>query len=453
MKSLIKLKTTTLLVIPLVLACFALLPRAQAATPELLPAPAPDGAYLGFNTAEGLNALFNVNTAVGQFNTALGFAALKFDITGAHNTAVGAQALLNNNTGSFNTAVGENALVHNTTGIQNMALGQGALANNTSGSSNTAMGFQALQANTGDGGNRNVATGYHALFRNTTGHQNTADGSSALYSNIVGSFNVAVGDQALFSLAPANPNAGNTGGNTAIGWASMGSLNSGGGNAALGLGALINITTGFDNVALGYVAGQDLTTGSNNLYITNPAVPTESDTIRIGNVVPFTDIFGFQHAAHTATYIAGIAGVTIATNSAPLAINTITGQLGLQATSSQRFKDEIKSMDKASEAILALKPITFYYKKEIDPKRTAQFGLVAEEVEKVNPDLVTRDANGEVYTVRYEAVNAMLLNEFLKEHQKVQQLEKQIEKLTAGLQKVSDQLELSKPAPRVVDSH
>src|SRR5438552_13701096 len=102
MKQSIKLKTTTLL-IPLVLACFALLPRAQAATPELLPAPAPDGFYNGFNTAEGLNALFNVNTAVGQFNTALGFAALKLDTSGAHNTAVGAQALLNNN-GSYNTA-------------------------------------------------------------------------------------------------------------------------------------------------------------------------------------------------------------------------------------------------------------------------------------------------------------------------------------------------------------
>src|SRR5213593_3041684 len=133
MKQSIKLKTTTLLVIPLVLACFALLPRAQAATPELLPAPAPDGFYNGFNTAEGLNALFNVNTAVGQFNTALGFAALKLDTSGAHNTAVGAQALLNNTLGSYNTAVGENALVFNTSGSMNMALGQGALAGNFDG--------------------------------------------------------------------------------------------------------------------------------------------------------------------------------------------------------------------------------------------------------------------------------------------------------------------------------
>jgi Carboxypeptidase regulatory-like domain/Chaperone of endosialidase len=121
--------------------------------------------------------------------------------------------------------------------------------------------------------------------------------------------------------------------------------------------------------------------------------------------------------------------------------------------SSQRFKTEIKSMDKASEAILALKPVTFRYKKELDPEGIRQFGLVAEDVEKVNPDLVLRDDSGKVYTVRYEAVNAMLLNEFLKEHREVQELEKKIEALTAGLQKVSAQIEVTKPAPQVVNSN
>ena len=121
--------------------------------------------------------------------------------------------------------------------------------------------------------------------------------------------------------------------------------------------------------------------------------------------------------------------------------------------SSQRFKGNIKPMDRASEAILALKPVTFHYKKEIDPDATQQFGLVAEDVAKINPDLVVCDAEGKVYTVRYDAVNAMLLNEFLKEHRKVQELEKQVEKLTAGLQKVSAQVEMSKSAPRVVDPH
>src|SRR5438552_4563067 len=148
MKPLIKLKTTTLLVIPLVLACFALLPRAQAVTPELLPAPVPDGAYAGFNTAEGFQALLNVNTAVGVFNTAVGAKALKADTTGSLNTAVGSQALLNNTTGGNNTAVGVNALVNNTTGTVNTAVGQGALASNTIGSENTAIGFQAAAGNT-----------------------------------------------------------------------------------------------------------------------------------------------------------------------------------------------------------------------------------------------------------------------------------------------------------------
>src|SRR5438034_2224298 len=175
MKQSIKLKTTTLLVIPLVLACFALLPRAQAATPELLPAPAPDGFYNGFNTAAGFGALFALTT--GTFNTALGFKALRADTSGGSNTAVGGQALLNNNTGSFNTAVGENALDFNTVSSFNMALGQGALASNLTGNSNTAMGFQALNRNTTK---NNTAVGYQALFSNTTGSNLNAVGYQAL---------------------------------------------------------------------------------------------------------------------------------------------------------------------------------------------------------------------------------------------------------------------------------
>jgi trimeric autotransporter adhesin len=134
--------------------------------------------------------------------------------------------------------------------------------------------------------------------------------------------------------------------------------------------------------------------------------------------------------------------------------------------SSARFKKDIKPMDKASEAILALKPVPFHYKKELDLEGIPQFGLVAEDVAKVNADLVARDAQGKVFTVRYEAVNAMLLNEFLKEHRKVQEQDrklerqeatiakqqKQIEALTTGLQKVSDQLEVMKPAPQIVVS-
>jgi len=164
----------------------------------------------------------------------------------------------------------------------------------------------------------------------------------------------------------------------------------------------------------------------------------------------------------TATYIAGISGQA-AIGGDPVLV-TDSGKLGTVNFSSQRFKDEVKPMDKASEAILALKPVTFRYKKEIDPQGIPQFGLVAEEVDKVSPDLVKRDARGDVYTVRYEAVNAMLLNEFLKEHRKVEELkfaqekqqamiahqQKQIEALAAGLQKVSAQVEMSRPAPQTV---
>jgi hypothetical protein len=213
----------------------------------------------------------------------------------------------------------------------------------------------------------------------------------------------------------------------------------------------VNTTDGFQNTALGYVAGQNLTTGNNNIYISNPSVDTESNTIRIGNVVGFTDLYGFQHAAHTATFIAGINGTAVVGSNVVVDAN---GQLGT-ATSSARFKKNIKPMDVASDAILALKPVMFQYKS--DAKGTPQFGLIAEDVAKVNSDLVVRDRNGEIYSVRYEAVNAMLLNEFLKEHQQVQRLEaalaamdKRLKEQDAIIERVNDKVELSKSAPRTV---
>jgi hypothetical protein len=218
-------------------------------------------------------------------------------------------------------------------------------------------------------------------------------------------------------------------------------------NTANGFNALLLNRTGNNNIALGASAGQNLTTGSHNIYIGNlGGTNDESRKIRIGTV-------GGQNA----TFIAGISGGTV-----PDGVGVIVGSNGKLGTvvSSARFKDEIKPMDKASEAILALKPVTFNYKKELDPDGIPQFGLVAEDVEKVNPALVARDNQGKPYTVRYEAVNAMLLNEFLKEHGKVEKLEatvvrqqKQIEALTAGLQKVSAQLEASQTAPQVVNNN
>src|SRR6266536_311829 len=218
---------------------------------------------------------------------------------------------------------------------------------------------------------------------------NNGEGSGVLVNLTGGIWNTGTGFQALNHLTGGNQN-------TATGLRALFSDTSGGFNTANGTNALFSNTTGSFNTALGNFAGGNLTTGDNNIDIGNLGVAAESDTIRIGD-------------AQTSTFIAGISGQAAIGGDAVLV--TASGKLGTVNVSSERFKDQIKPMDKASEAILALKPVTFRYKREIDPGRIPQFGLVAEEVDKVSPDLVKRDAKGEVYTVRYEAVNAMLLNE------------------------------------------
>src|SRR6266480_3485646 len=242
------------------------------------------------------------------------------------------------------------------------------------------------------------------------------------------------------------PDGGNAKGNTAEGTQALFSNTTGNANTATGVRALLNATGNY-NVALGDSAGEFLSAGDNNIDIGYNVfgVKGESNTIRIGN----TDII--------ATYISGISGQTVVGGAAVFVDSS--GKLGTMSAST-RFSDEIKPMDRASEAILTLKPVTFRYKQEIDPRSIRQFGLIAEEVEKVDPDLVGRDEKGKVYSVRYDAVNAMLLNEFLKEHRTVKEQgamiarqQKQIEALTAGLQKVSAQLEASKPAPQVVNNN
>src|ERR1700730_11530236 len=268
------------------------------------------------------------------------------------NTAEGQNALFSLTTGVNNTAVGFDALFHNTTGVYNTANGDHALLNNTTGYANTATGFRALYSNTF--GFDNTANGLDALYHNTTGHDNTANGFQALYSNTAGSFNTANGEQALFS-------------NTA-----------GGGNTAYGYQALQNITNGVINIALGNFAGGSLAaTDSFNIDIGNAGVAGESNTIRIG-----------REGFHTVTFIAGIANAMV-TGSA-VYVDTMSGQLGLMS-SSERVQNGIEPMGKASETLLSLRPVTFRYKKKIDPKGAPQFGLVAEEVEKVNPDLVVRE--------------------------------------------------------------
>jgi len=419
-------------------ACFALVPQARAVCQ--------DACLTNSNTVQGDDALISLttgtdNTAIGQgvlnanttgdFNTAIGSNALSANTIGTSNTASGVNALGSNTTGSYNTATGLSALINNTTGTQNTASGTEALFSNTTGDNNTANGLQALWSNT-TGGN-NTATGSGALFSNIDGLDNTAIGFQALYSNTSGGGNNAFGESALFSNISGIRN-------LAVGSGALLFLTSGDSNVAVGNVALLNSVTvnfntavgrralfrsqGDQNVGLGFWAGGNLSDGRNNIYVGNVGpvpIGSESNTIRIGMQTATTVTAGNGEThlmpAHKATFIAGIAGAAV--TGRPVMING-NGQLGT-APSSARFKDAIKPMDKASEAILALKPVTFRYKKEVDAERARQFGLVAEQVEAVNPDLVTRDPDGKAFTVRYEAVNAMLLNEFLKEHRKVQE--------------------------------
>jgi trimeric autotransporter adhesin len=473
----------------LALACFVPSPPARALNP------APDGGYPNANTAEGVGALNSLNTNSGGGNTAMGYFALQTLTAGSNNTAIGVQALnsntgefntaigafalYNNTTADFNTATGDNALLSNTTGGQNTANGASALQNNTNGSNNTAMGSGALASLGFDGfyntavgsgalssqtsgccstaigfnalfnstGGSNTAVGDAALFSNTNGVDNTATGGGALYTNTTGNYNTANGVDALYSNIGSN--------NTADGFLALENNKAGHDNIAVGFQALKGNTTGNSNIALGSNAGSNLTTGSNNIDI-GASGAAEGNTIRIG-----------KQGTQKQTFIAGISGVAV--SGSTVVVNS-SGKLGV-AASSARFKEAIKPMDKTSEAVFALKPVTFRYKQELDPDGIAQFGLVAEQVEKVNPDLVARDNEGKIYTVRYEAVNAMLLNEFIKEHRKGQkqdatitqlksaaaQQQKEIRALRASLkkqeaqiQKVSAQIEATKPAPQVL---
>jgi hypothetical protein len=385
----------------------------------------------GGNTAVGAGALL-ANTA--DQNTATGIATLLTNTSGAQNTANGALALLSNTIGSFNTANGAFALFSNTTGAYNTASGDYALYSNSTGGFNTASGDYALYSNTT--GTLNTACGYQALFGNSTGTQNTATGYAAL-ARSTSTSNSAFGFAALAFTTTGFDN-------TAAGTQALNSNVSGNFNTAIGNQTLMNITTGLNNIALGDSAGLNHTVDDGqNIDIGNLGVAGDNRTTRIG-------------ANQLRTFIAGIYGQTASGGTAVYVDSD--GQLGT-VTSSRRFKDNIRPMEKASETIFALKPVTFRYKKNLDPEGTPQFGLVAEDVQQVNPALVVRDKEGKPYSVRYDQVNAMLLNEFLKEHQKTERLEatvarqqEQLEALTAGLQKVSSQLELNRPAPQVAES-
>ena len=379
--------------------------------------PPPGGGYLDEITALGQDALLNYDSSSVGRNTAIGFQALYNTTTGAENTAVGDQALHENTEGGGNTAMGFGALYGNTLGKFNVAVGENAMVANTTALEGTAVGWTALQANTT--GSQNTAIGFAAMAT-STGAYNTALGAGAMASNFTGTRNVALGAGAM-NMSGGGSN------NTALGYAAGYTL------------------LGTNNIVIGMNAASNLTGNnrSNNIEIGNPGVASDSNVIRLGDP-----------AIQTKTFIAGIRGATVTNGSAVMVNNR--GQLGVM-TSSARYKEAIKPMDKSSEAILSLKPVSFHYKKELDPDGIPQFGLVAEEVAKVDPDLVAKDEQGKPYTVRYEAVNAMLLNEFLKAHAKLEAQEKKIGELEASLkeqaaqiQAVTAQLQANLATPRVV---
>jgi len=390
--------------------CIWFVPRMRAVSPP------PDGGYPNGNTAEGQNALLSLTT--GTNNTAVGFFSLASNTVGQFNTAVGLGTLLLNvgeasGYGTENTAIGAAALLNNTRGTRNTAVGAFALLNNVG------------TANIGPDGSNSTAVGDSALFNNTTGCCNIAIGYNALYGNTEGFNNVAVGNQALITTTIGDEN-------TAIGGSTLTSNVTGRFNTALGFSSGFHVT-GDGNVCIGFdVDGEDGV--DNSTYIRNINTTTQSFSAGVNDYV------------------------TVRLSDGRLGHTTIV--------SSQRYKEDVKPLAGTSDALYALRPVSFRLKKEYDETQAVGFGLIAEEVENVDPALVYCNNKGQVESVRYDMVNAMLLNEFLKEHRKVQeqeaiitQLKKDMENVLdrlkehdSKIQQVSDQIGLSHSAQRVVVS-
>jgi hypothetical protein len=351
---------------------------------------------------------YYAGAGVGDSNTFLGRYAGNFTMTGDNNTGVGHNALFSDTTGFGNTATGDAALYFNTQGNLNTATGSVALSGNTTGNSNTATGANALYNNTT--GNFNTATGDAALFYNITGNSNTAVGLIALERNTTGDSSTAIGTSALSS---------NTSGHD---------------NTATGSVALNNNTTGSDNIGIGSGAGFNLTTGSSNICIGNSGVAGESGTIRVGTA-----------GTQTATFIAGINGAGV--TGVPVLVSS-SGQLGV-ASSSRSVKEDIREIAGESDGLMKLHPVAFKYKPQIDPTGLAQYGLIAEEVADVYPDLVVYDRDGRPETVRYHLVNTLLLNEVQKQHRTAEAQEITIDQQKAeieGLKARLSSLEARLPA-------
>lgn len=341
-----------------------------------------------------MNTFFRKSISAGFSRAVLAVALLILPLASrAQSTFFGSGSSTNGATDSANLAFGFFALYYNTTGSLNTACGYEALVSNDTGSYNTATGYESLAFNTAGGSN--TATGFESLYSNSTGYHNLADGYQSLYANTTGSYNTAIGNFALTSN------------------------NTGLQNTASGAFALRLNTTGHNNIALGYSAGYYLTTGSNNIAIGSLGVAGESGDIRIGTT-----------GTHKSAYIAGISGVT---SSAGVAVYINShGQLGT-IKSSRRFKNAIKDMDHASDRLMQLRPVTFRYKDDAETgPHSLQYGLIAEEVAKVYPDLVQYDKDGKPFTIYYHLLTPMLLNELQKAHHRFETQETEIKSLKAS---------------------
>jgi hypothetical protein len=342
-------------------------------------------------------------------NVAIGTNVMIINTSGSDNVAVGYQALAANTEGSFNTAVGKFALLNNTTGIDNVAVGQNCLTSNTIGTQNTAVGSNVMGNTTT--GTSNTAVGFIALFANTTGSYNTSIGSSTMERNTTGSFNTAVGIGSLFSNVTGSQN-------VSVGFNSLVFNTMGDNNVALGTAALANTTAGVNNIGVGSFAGTNFNgSESNNIMIGNPGVVGDNNIIRIGE-------------SQTATFIAGINGVTTGLPAIPVLVDA-NGQLGT-ISSSSRFKHDIADMNDASMKLYDLHPVTFVYNNDESARR--QYGLIAEEVAQVFPDMVIYDEHGEPFTVQYQVLPVLLLNELQKQQVFIKALAENFGKRIAALE-------------------
>jgi hypothetical protein len=371
----------------------------------------------------------------GYNNTAMGTNALIHNEYGsAGNTAAGAYALSFNTTGYANTASGSYALYHNTGGIGNAAFGESALQNNIYGTWNVAVGTDALFENTGS---NNTATGYLALYGLGNGNDNTAVGTAAMMGAIgesEGSDNTAIGTFALTSFTSASYNA-------AVGQNSLYSTTTGSSNAAFGYGAMTHNISGNSNVAVGVDALKNSTAGSNNIAVGNAAGSSleSSNNIDIGHIGEGSDAGVIRigtPATQTATYIAGIENSKVTGSAVYI---TSKGQLGVLA-SSERYKTAIQPIGSNTEKLRQLRPVSFHLK--TDPDGAVQYGLIAEEVAKVYPELVTRDDTGKIQGVRYDELAPMLLNEVQKQAAEISDLKKLVVEMQAGVLKLQAKDEL-----------